>query len=88
MTHDDAHHFYLSLSLLEQKYWHRLHELFMLVQPQKPEKGIKTLLLRARALSEGQGIPLADALQAIYTGAEKRTHQRLALLQQCKLKQP
>jgi hypothetical protein len=46
MTSQD---FYSDLSPLEQTYWHKLAELFQLVDPQKPEKGCKALILKARA---------------------------------------
>ena len=85
MENKEAHTFYQSLSPIEQAAWHRLDELFQLVQPQKPEKGIKTLIIRARAQAAAQNIPLETALQQMITGASERTHKRLALLQTCSL---
>ena len=88
MQNDEASAFYSSLDALEQAYWHRFHELFQLVQPQKPEKGIKTLIVRARAMASTQNISLETALQQTLAGATERTHNRLALLQQCALRKP
>lgn len=87
MNNHEPSEFYLSLNALEQAYWHHLHEVFQLVQPKKPEKGIKTLILRAREQALSQNTPLEAALQQILEGATQRTHNRLKLLQQCQLPQ-
>lgn len=68
----------------EAAFCERLSVLFALVSPQKPEKGIRALLARARALAEAEGIVLSLALEQTYEDAEKRTHARLQLLGQCK----
>jgi hypothetical protein len=85
MDTDEYAEFYLSLSTLEQSYWQRLQTLFQLVQPQKPEKGIKTLILRAREQAASQNSTLEIALEQIFEGAAQRTQNRVKLLQQCSL---
>ncbi len=82
----EYHAFYQSLSPLEQSAWHRLYAVFQCVQPQKPEKGIKTLILRARDMASQQNIALAIALESILAGATERTERRVQLLKQCRLK--
>ena len=86
-TNHDNSVYYQTLSPLEQAYWHRFHDLFQLVQPQKPEKGIRTLIARAQRHAEQHGVSLAEALEQSYLGASERTHKRLQLLQQCPLHQ-
>lgn len=77
--------FYESLSALERTYWHKLAELFQLVDPQKPEKGIQALILRARKASAEKQTPLADELETMYQAAKGRTLQRVELLSRCQL---
>jgi hypothetical protein len=77
--------FYQSLNTLEKEAWHHLAELFQQVSPQKPEKGIRTLILRARDDAEKQGLPLEEALKRMLAGATERTLRRAALLSQCGL---
>ena len=71
----------------EQAFCERLFLLFARVSPQKPEKGVRTLLKRARLLAATEGIPLSQALDTIYQGAEERTERRVALLSTCKLRE-
>lgn len=85
MKTDEIATFYRSLNLLEQSYWQQLYDVFQLVQPQKPEKGIKALIIRARALADNENISLEAALQSILEGATLRTENRVKLLNQCKL---
>ena len=81
----DYHAFYQTLSPLEQSAWKRLHAIFQNVHPQKPEKGIKALILRARETARQQNIALEIALETILAGATERTERRVQLLQQCRL---
>ena len=53
--------------------------LFNLVDAKQPEKGVNSLLARARQLP----MPYEEALQHIVAGAHQRTHARLQLLNQC-----
>ena len=87
MNTDDDRTFYNSLSELEQHYWHELHQVFQLVQPQKPGKGCKAIILRARRLALADQLPLEHCLQQQLEGATQRTHKRLALLNRCPLAQ-
>lgn len=77
--------FYESLSELERTYWHKLAELFQLVDPKKPEKGIQALILRARKASAENQLPLADELKSIFQAAKERTLRRVELLSRCQL---
>lgn len=79
--------FYDSLSEVERDYWHQLAELFQLVTPQKPEKGIETLILRARKASAQKQTPLAHELEVVFQGAKERTLRRVELLNACSLPQ-
>lgn len=61
--------------------------LFALVQAEKPEKGIATLIDRAKAkMKAGLSLTLEQALEEQYLEAERLTHNRLKLLNSCKLK--
>jgi len=77
--------FYNSLSQIEQEYWHQLADLFQLVNPQKPEKGIQSLILRARKSSGDNQSSLEQELDAVFQGAKERTLRRVALLNTCQL---
>ncbi len=77
--------FYESLSELERAYWYKLAELFQLVDPQKPEKGIQALILRARKASTDNQLPLADELVTMFQAAKERTLRRVELLSRCQL---
>jgi hypothetical protein len=77
--------FYESLSELERTYWEKLAELFQLVNPQKPEKGIQALILRARKASAENQSPLADELESMFQAAKERTLLRVELLNRCQL---
>jgi hypothetical protein len=74
--------FYESLS--SQRYWHKLADLFQLVQPQKPEKGCKALILKARQASIENQSSLEMELAIVFQGAEERTHRRVGLFGHCK----
>lgn len=74
---------YESLSELERTYWHKLAELFQLVEPQKPEKGIQALILRARKASAENQSPLTDELETMFQAAKERTLRRVELLNRC-----
>ena len=80
--------FYNTLSLLEQTYWHRLSEVFALVDPQQPEKGLITVIQRARNEAQNTGEDLEQVLERHYQGAKERTERRAALLKQCPLTSP
>lgn len=82
----NAKDFYQTLSPLEKEYWHKLDSVFQQVQPQKPEKGIQALLIRARQMAASENIPLEQALQCILQDATERTARRVQLLNQCALK--
>lgn len=79
------HLFYDELSSIEKTYWHQLSDLFELVSPQKPEKGIKTLILRARSAARHPGSNLETELEKIFQGARNRTLKRVALLSACQI---
>ena len=83
MTFQD---FYSDLSALEQTYWHKLADLFQLVEPKKPEKGCKALILKARKSSLEKQSSLEAELELIFRGAEERTLRRVALFGNCQLK--
>jgi hypothetical protein len=77
--------FYKTLLPIEQVYWHKLAELFQRVNPQKPEKGIQALILRARnAATENAGL-LEEELERTFQAAKERTERRIQLLSQCHL---
>ena len=78
--------FYSDLSPLEQTYWHKLADLFQLVDPQKPEKGCKALILKARKNTLAKVSALETELELIFQGAQERTLRRVALLGMCTLK--
>ena len=60
--------------------------LFALVQAEKPEKGIATLIARAKAkMTESPELTLEQALEIEYQEAKRLTENRLNLLGQCKL---
>jgi hypothetical protein len=77
--------FYKALSPIEKEYWYKLFELFQLVNPQKPEKGIETLLLRAQKAALQNGSAIEKELETIFQGAHERTHRRLERLRSCKI---
>ena len=56
------------------------------VHSQKPEKGIRALLMRARQRVESEGVPHEQALEEIYQGAVVRTERRIELLNRCNLR--
>lgn len=85
---EETLHFYQSLNALEKEYWHRLYEIFQRVNPQKPEKGIRTLITRARQSALLNQVPLDIALQDVLQGAIERTNRRVELLNRCSLKKP
>lgn len=68
---------------LEQVYAQKLTDVFALVAAQHPQKGIETLLNRARLASKQNQTPLEVELEAVYQGALARTQARLALLNAC-----
>lgn len=78
--------FYQSLNPLEKIYWKKFDILFKKVSAQKPEKGIYTLIERARKIAKTEHIPLKLALEKMLEGATERTERRIALLNQCDLK--
>lgn len=84
----NSNDFYQTLNPLEKEYWHQLDSVFQQVQPQKPEKGIQALLMRARQRTVTEKIPLEQALQRMLQGARERTERRVQLLNQCALKTP
>lgn len=74
------------LSPLEVMYREKLLVLFERVDSRQPEKGIWTLICRARQKACQEGISLKDALEAVYRGAVERTERRLQLLSACPTK--
>lgn len=76
------------LSQAEKIYAQKLSDLFQLVTPQKPEKGIRALLLRARQRVATEGVSPEQALAEIYAGAKERTERRVRLLAACPLTPP
>lgn len=76
----------LSLTPLEEEYRLRLLDLFSRVNPQKPEKGIRPLILKARQRMETDGLSEAQALEEMYQAALERTERRIRLLSSCQLK--
>ena len=76
----------MDLTPLEQVYAEKLCVLFARVDARHPEKGIETLLQRARSLSRQKSLPIGQALDEVYQGAVERTERRLLLLGQCSLK--
>jgi hypothetical protein len=80
--------FYESLSELEKYYWHKLADLFQLVSPQKPEKGIHALILRARKASNDSQAPLDGELETMFQAAKERTLRRVELLSHCQRSYP
>ena len=85
MTSSD---FYSALSPVEKAYWHKLAEVFQLVNPQKPEKGIQALILRARNAAAENQSPLENELESMFQGAKERTLRRIELLSRCQLPKP
>ncbi|WP_373531767.1 hypothetical protein [Vampirovibrio sp.] len=79
----DSSSFYASLTDLESRYWDQFKALFQRVSAQKPEKGIQTLIIRARAMAAAQNIELAVALEETLAAATQRTERRIALLNAC-----
>ncbi len=75
--------FYDTLSPLEQAYWHRLSEVFALVNPQQPEKGLITIIQRARDEAKNTEEALEHVLERHYQGAKERTKRRVYRLNQC-----
>jgi hypothetical protein len=72
---------------LEQRYCERFLALFARVEAQQPEKGIRTLIARARTLALESGQSLEVALELVYQEALERTERRLALISQCPTRQ-
>lgn len=77
--------FYNTLIDIEKLYWHKLDGLFSLVNPQKPEKGIKAIITRARMAALKDQQPIEQHLEKLFSEAEERTRRRLVLLSQCQL---
>ena len=75
--------FYETLTPVEQAYWHRFAELFQLVAAQKPEKGIETLIRRARNAATEKGHGLSEELESTFQAAQARTLRRIELLNRC-----
>lgn len=68
------------LTPLEAIYQEKLRILFERVDAQKPEKGISTLLQRAREKMIQTKISHEQALVEIYEAAVERTERRIALI--------
>ena len=56
-----------------------------MVNPQKPEKGLTTIIKRARDEAQGTGENLEHVLERHYQGAKERTERRVTLLNHCEL---
>ena len=70
---------------LEMAFVKRFLALFARVDAQRPHKGIRTLIVRARQKAEQANMPLQAALEEVYEGALMRTERRIQLIQQCTL---
>jgi hypothetical protein len=77
--------FYESLTETEKVYWQRLADLFQMVNPQKPEKGLQALISKARSSSIENGVPYEQVLEDVFQGAKERTLRRVKLLNQCSM---
>lgn len=77
-----------NLDPLEAEYRDKLLALFQRVQPRVPDKGIRTLLARARKRMADEGLPQALVLEEMYRGALERTERRVRLLERCPLSNP
>ena len=78
--------FYTTLSPLEKAYWHKLADVFALVNPQKPEKGLIAIIQRAREEASSKEEALELVLERHYQGAKERTERRLLLINNCELR--
>lgn len=79
---------YEQLNNVEQQYWDKWMQLFLKVDPKHPEKGIVTMIKRARAYAEKEKISLEQSLSKFYKESEERTERRMYLLSLCSVKQP
>ncbi len=75
----------LNLSSVEQAYWEKFLDVFMLVSPAKPEKGIVALIKRSRKRAERDNLELETVLEEELVAATERTHRRMALLASCSI---
>jgi hypothetical protein len=75
--------FYATLSPLEKTYWHKLDEVFAQVSPQKPEKGLRTIIQRARKEVLKTGEDLELVLEQHFQSVKERTERRIALINEC-----
>ncbi len=73
------------LSSEEEAFCERLVPLFALVSSQMPEKGMRTLIMRARARVDQEQLSIQESLDLEYEGAKARTEARLRLLGNCSL---
>ncbi len=73
------------LSPEEVSFCERLVPLFAMVDSQKPEKGMRILILRARTRLAKDQISIQTALDQEYDGARERTEARLKLLGNCSI---
>lgn len=78
--------FYTTLSAVEKIYWHKLADVFALVSPQQPQKGLITIIQRACEEARSTGKTLDEALEEHFLGAKERTERRMVLLNQCNVK--
>jgi hypothetical protein len=77
----------LEFTPLEECYREKLLAVFRQVSARKPEKGVETPNLRARAMATENNLPAKEALEGIYQGAAERTACRVELLARCPLAQ-
>jgi hypothetical protein len=75
--------FYESLTEIEKLYWNKLEDLFQMVKPKKPEKGLQALISKARSISVENNMQYEQALEDVFQGAKERTLCRVKLLNQC-----
>lgn len=76
------------LSSIELNYWQAFLDLFARVDARCPEKGARSLIMRARhqaALVGGGESALVEALAKELAAATARTERRLALLGACRV---
>lgn len=68
---------------LNEVYAGKLAEVFSWVDARLPEKGIETILSRARREADEKNLPYAHMLEQHYQGVLERTQRRLRLIAQC-----
>ena len=73
-----------NLTPAEEQFWTQCLDLFALVNASYPERGIRSLMQRAKKQT-GPNLPYNEALEQEYQAAKVRTEARLKLLGQCSI---